>query len=408
MQTLTWSTPELKVVLELARAGDLCGGLGVAMERPTRTELGQAVAARRTAARATFEGQAAHAAIVEIDRVFKVAHDDPKFVIRLGSADAGVLTQFIQTADQDTRLAKERPHRARQSWLDLLRQLGSARVPRPVLSSRLGEDLQYIAVWAINRQRRSATNPRVWRPIAIRYRPFSAEPIEGWQDEDRCWVPYRSFLLWLAQDAKAQSPDDEYSEVDKASDEDSRWSRDRRQRETMAFLRHLVAAQQGRPTVLMAHAQNFRSDWPWLGNTSMTMDRIDLGDGDDVPVSLWGNDLHVVRVRDSQGDETPQYYGRAGSTGSRPACGRPHRTATPAFSTPAVSVPLPAATQRSEPARRESESHPGTGKSSTREHLHITLICWSSALPPAPPIPLLPSWHPMCINCAMPRNLRGG
>lgn len=314
MQTLTWSTPELKVVLELARAGDLCGGLGVAMERPTRTELGQAVAARRTAARATFEGQEAHAAIVEIDRVFKVTHDDPKFVIRLGSADAGVLTQFMQTADQDTRLAKERPHRARQSWLDLLRQLGSARVPQPVLSSRLGEDLQYIAVWAINRQRRSATNPRVWRPIAIRYRPFSAEPIEGWQDEDRCWAPYRSFLLWLAQDAKAQSRYDEYSEADKASDEDSRWSRDRRQRETMAFLRHLVAAQQGRPTVLLAHAQNFRSDWPWLGNTRMTMDRIDLGDGD-VPVSLWGNELHVVRVRDSQGDETPQYYGAGGKHG---------------------------------------------------------------------------------------------
>jgi hypothetical protein len=315
--TLRWSTREIGVVFELGRSGDLCGGLDVGMERPRRAELDRAIAARRADAQEAFRSSGVDAAIVEIDREFKVSHRDPKFMIRLGAADAGTLTQFVQTAEPGTKLAKSRAHRAQQAWLDLFRQLGAARGPQPVLGGALDEDVEFIAVWMINRQRRSASSPRIWRPIAIRYRPFSAEPVEGWRDDVRRWEPYRRFLLWLAQNAKAEPPDDSDAEDenDINADAGAQGSRDRRQRETMAFLRPLLSAQRGRPTVLLVHAQNLRFDWPWIGNANLVQDRIDVGDGGDVPISLWDTELRVVRVRDSSRDETPQYYGSGGNQG---------------------------------------------------------------------------------------------
>lgn len=307
--TLRWSTPEIRIVLETRRSGDLCGGLDVAMKRPSPAELDQAVAARRTEAETRFKEHGAHAAVVEIDREFKVGHRDPKHVIRLGAADADTLTQFIQTAEAGTKLAGERPYRAQQAWLDLLRQLGAARIPLPAAPNIGGDQLQFVAVWAINRQRRSAASPRVWRPIAIRYCPARSERVEGWRDDIRRWVPHRDFLLWLAQDAKAEPPDDGDTQDEAEVNPRTRWGRESRQRETMAFLRPLLAAQRGRPTVLLVHAQNLRADWPYIGNAHVSPDCIDLGDGEPVPLSLWGTELRVVRVRDSDRDETPQYYG---------------------------------------------------------------------------------------------------
>ncbi|MEV4372299.1 DUF3962 domain-containing protein [Nonomuraea sp. NPDC049637] len=316
-ETLRWSTSEIEVVLGLACSGDLCGGLDVDVNRPSRANVDQAVQARRTAAALTFRHSAADAAVVEIDRVFKSAHLDPKFAIRLGSADAGVLTQFVQTAEQGSALAKNRSHRAQQAWLDLLRQLGAARLPLPPLYDRFGGDIQFIAVWAVNRQRRSLINSRLWRPIAIKYQPRSTQPITGWRDDIRQWTPYREFLLWLAQDAQAGTPDDdlEESEGEPEGQRTGRWRLEDRQRETMSFIRPLLSAQRGRPTVLLVHAQNLRSDWPWISNTNLIPDRLDAGDGEDVPVALWDAGLRVVRVRDSQRDATPQHYGADGNHG---------------------------------------------------------------------------------------------
>ncbi|TDD84859.1 pPIWI_RE module domain-containing protein [Actinomadura rubrisoli] len=308
--TLRWTTPEIEVVLETRRSGGLCGGLDIGIARPQRAEVTRAVTARAKEAEDAFKGSDVDAAVIEIDREFKVPHRDPKFVIRTGAAEAGTLTQFIQSAEVGTRLAKDRPHRAGQAWLDVLRQAGAARPPLPAVPIALGSEPEFVAVWAINRQRRSATSPRLWRPIAVKYRPSSMDAFEGWRDDIRRWVPYRDFLLWLAREAEAPPPDDGETEIDASA----QWSHDHRWRETMAFLRPLLYAQRGRPTVLMVQAQNLRSHWPWIGNARLIPDRIDVGDGD-VPISLWGDELRVVRVRDSTRDETPQYYGSGGKHG---------------------------------------------------------------------------------------------
>lgn len=60
-------------------------------------------------------------------------------------------------------------------------------------------------------------------------------------------------------------------------------------------------------TLLLCHAQNFRRVWPWIGNGKMIQDHLVFGRDSVQPISHWSG-LRVVRIRDNQGDETPEWY----------------------------------------------------------------------------------------------------
>ncbi|MFI6456756.1 pPIWI_RE module domain-containing protein [Streptosporangium amethystogenes] len=326
-ETLTWRTPELDVILQVRPTGDIGAALEVNAAKPTSAEqLREAIAKRRSeVADAMNDGEAGLrplVALVEIEKDFKVKRSDSKFAVRLGCADAGVITQFIQTA-VNKGLKKNCPHRAKMAWLDVFRQFGACRIPQHTFVDKFPEDLQYIAIWMAKRRKDGPTRQAVRQLLAIRVRPADGvRGVSGWLEDERRWAPYPEYLLWLAKGINSHTAADEIVADEEAAEDNaqssiSHWDKERKnlQRRTATFLRPLLAQLRDRPTLLMVHAQNLRDGWPWLNNGMVIQDHIWVDDGDPVPISLWGNRLRLLRVRDSSRDETPQWYATDGDHG---------------------------------------------------------------------------------------------
>ncbi|MFC4564138.1 pPIWI_RE module domain-containing protein [Nocardiopsis mangrovi] len=329
---LTWKLPGVEICLQLCPSGVLTSSLDIsAGPKTSRRDLQEAISRRRSLAEnSMLKGSKASAglplvALVEIDVEFKDSRSDPKFAIRLGCAQAGSVTQFIQTAVAK-RLKKNRAHRARASWLDAFRQLGVTRVPRHTFTDSLPADLQYVSVWMAKRRWDGPTRTPAWRLLALRVRPEDGiRAVQGWRTDIRRWVTYREYQLWLASKVEsAEAAADQYGESEEepqseevcTSDGQIAGTREERRRRTNELLRPLIAQLKERPTVLMAHAQNLRDGWTWLRNGDVERDRIWLDDGESpVPISVWGRGLRLIRTRDSGGDETPQWYGTDGKNG---------------------------------------------------------------------------------------------
>ncbi|MEU0237350.1 DUF3962 domain-containing protein [Nocardiopsis sp. NPDC006198] len=325
--TLSWNLPNLELHLQLRPSGRLTSPLDLGDGSVvTSKALQEAIRQRRALAETTVRGEDPHegteeppvVALVEIDTEYKDRRTDPKFAVRLGCARAGAVTQFIQTAITG-KLKKNRAHRARTSWLDAFRQLGVSQVPLHTFTDSLPQDLQYVSVWMAKRRWDGPTRKPTWRLLALRVRPQDGvQAVCGWRHDARRWVPYREYLLWLAGEVDAaEAADNHYDLPLEEIQPENRFSsgrtegtREERRRKTNALLRPLLAQSKGRPTLLMTHAQNLRDSWTWLRNGDLERDRIWLDDGEEsLPIHHWGKGLRLLRVRDSGGDETPQWYG---------------------------------------------------------------------------------------------------
>jgi hypothetical protein len=143
---------------------------------------------------------------------------DPKFAIRLGCADADLVSQFIameekkqkrgQTdrsqslgdeqdfAQQDapaepevTEKKASLEHRARAAWADLLRQVGMNFIPQHSLGSEaIPEGLSQVAFWIIRRNADGLLKKPQFTPIAILAAPGQPTVMGRMPGQD--WMPY--------------------------------------------------------------------------------------------------------------------------------------------------------------------------------------------------------------------------
>ncbi|GAA3055861.1 hypothetical protein GCM10010448_44110 [Streptomyces glomeratus] len=139
---------------------------------------------------------------------FRPASTDPKFAIRLGCADAGLLTQCVVTPSTDRQIdnAESLDHRTYSSWLDGLRQLGVRVLPQHTLGDDLPDSLQYAAVWMVKRRKDGPTRLPKHLPVAVLVTPLpdgeGLAAVRGWDDMAGEWVPYPHFLLGLVKQAE--------------------------------------------------------------------------------------------------------------------------------------------------------------------------------------------------------------
>jgi len=229
---------------------------------------------------------------------------DPKNILRMGLAQAGRLTQFLRPekhVQKQAAKSNQKPppmeHRIRQAIQDMLRQLGDLRV-FPEHHRLTAGTLTVAGLWVL-------------RPLRLRgWRHLPPEPVpvmvrvktENWQTEFwkpgmPDWVPYPRGLLTLAREAAQPAP----SRTDTIS---------------APRLREIIREQFGsgnEDVLLIVHAQNARKMWPWLENHKLTRDA--MAADNECP---WRADqlgkLRVVRIRDSQGAETPEWFAPAGTT----------------------------------------------------------------------------------------------
>ncbi|MEU1516871.1 DUF3962 domain-containing protein [Streptomyces sp. NPDC005811] len=322
---LEWQSPELVVRLRCRRLTRSLGHDLALPEGPrhSRDAVTTAIRDRRREMAAFLAEEhspsatesAPTLALVEIDRAkdFTSADHDAKFALRLGCADAGVLTQFMAVPKKAKgyNSEKNKEFRAAKAWDDGLRQLGVRVHPEHSLGERLPRDMRYAAVWMVRRNRRSRTRWAGYVPVAVLVTPDRSREglarVEGWDDEARQWVPYPRMLLRLTRQAEVPTgaipvPRDGEAPVARLS----WWADMKEQRQaTEEWLQRVRRTLRGTPTLLLAHGQNMRSHWTWLQDGNVVVDK--LRDGH-APSRRLDPDLRLVRVRTARNRETAQWW----------------------------------------------------------------------------------------------------
>ncbi|MEU0547633.1 DUF3962 domain-containing protein [Micromonospora sp. NPDC005979] len=300
------------------------GALGGPLELPSRTglagraALGEAIRARRAAVAARFK-RSEHGvglAFVEIsERQAFLKDTDPKFALRLGFADTGRLTKFFVAAEETLTTAQDK---ARWTVLDGLRQLGAVTIPALRVRSGAPENLQYLALWVVRRNRSGPTRMAGERLIAVLMRPGdTTHPVCGWDDHAKAWVPYQRLLISLAERVETVDA----TEDDGTDKRRSKTSHDQRD-DVERRIRSMLYQIRDRPTLLLANAGNLRHSWRWLRNGSLTIDQLGFGDGELQRLAVYGPDLRLIVVRDSCGrEEVPQWYAPNGEGAAGLAAG---------------------------------------------------------------------------------------
>ncbi|WP_322768755.1 pPIWI_RE module domain-containing protein [Frankia sp. Cr1] len=314
-----WQLAELRVHIRTAELGAIGSALEISRrEKQSRaTALGEAIRARRTAVATRFDQLTGRVglAIVELageGRFNGEPDSDPKFALRLGLADTGRLSQFIQIPD-DTEVGINT--RAKSAWLDGFRQLGAITIPRHRVGDALPGDLQYLAIWVARRRADGPTRRAGNQLIALRVRPGdAAHPVRGWHDTRKEWVPYPVLLLDLARDADMVAGAIEAS-ADRLDGGAAVGTRPTPSvtavqcEEIERLVRSVLYQARDRPTLLLANAGNLRRSWPWIGNDSLVRDMLGFSGSDVQRLAAYGPDLRFVLTRDSNGrEEVPQWY----------------------------------------------------------------------------------------------------
>lgn len=301
--TWAWRTPELDVRIHAQGLKEHGGPLGG--DNPPRRgkEMQEAIGQRRRAVKAFLEekGEDSQVVFVELEskEKFKRRTTDPKFAIRLGCADAGRVSQFItpnREEDGDEAESEENAsslkHRADFAWADGLRQVGMSLVPQHTLRpGAIPDNLNQVAFWLVRRNIDSPTRNSQFTPIAILIRP-GQDQIMGRMPGLETWVPYPELLKQLA--GQTRGPESQSAKMQAA--------------ETARFIRQALSSLQRVPTVVLAYAQNARSRWEWLLNGQLIADKIKLGDYPAQNLALSGKSLRLIRVRDGERDETPEWW----------------------------------------------------------------------------------------------------
>ncbi|MGJ5897347.1 pPIWI_RE module domain-containing protein [Streptomyces niveiscabiei] len=320
--TLEWQSPEVTVRLRCHR---LTRSLGHDLALPegnrhSREAVTTALWTRRRETAAFlrekgFSSAVPTLALVEIDRAkdFTSADHDAKFALRLGCADAGVLTQFMTVPKKAKgyNSEKNKEFRAAKAWDDGLRQLGVRVHPEHSLGEQLPEDLRYAAVWMVRKNQRSRTRWAGHVPVAVLVTPVPSGEglarVKGWDDVERKWVPYPVMLLRLTRQCEVPSgPVPAPRDGDALPVRPSWWTDMREQRQaTEEWLQRVRRTLRGTPTLLMAHGQNMRSHWTWLQDGNAVADKFRDGHA---PARRLDPDLRLVRVRTARNRETAQWW----------------------------------------------------------------------------------------------------
>ncbi|MGB9632562.1 MAG: pPIWI_RE module domain-containing protein [Chloroflexaceae bacterium] len=217
--------------------------------------------------------------------------EDPKHALRIGYAQRNRLTQFI-TVGGDERL----DYRAKNGVLDMVRQLGVGfRLPQP---QSLGlERLRLAGLWLIYRQRASSPG-RVQQALPVLvYIDSENQQIKVYAPGLSDWLSYPHALLELSKAAV-----------------NGTLRQFQRPRDAINFIQSTIRREFSgtEDTLLFVHAQNARRAWSWLANSRITIDSIAFGEEQPQLISRWRG-LRIIRVRDSDSHETPEWYARSGA-----------------------------------------------------------------------------------------------
>ncbi|MFE9570406.1 pPIWI_RE module domain-containing protein [Streptomyces sp. NPDC006692] len=303
--TWVWQAPELTLRIHTRPLGQLGAPLGDGDGVPRRgrkleeaVEERRAAVAQRLAVLTTELSDGPRLSLIELDgeKRFRKRATDPKSVIRLGCADAGLVSQFIRPLDTAAKKPEEdAAHRARAAWADGLRQLGMRFVPPHSLGAEaIPEQLNQLAFRLVRRRRGDGPiQGGQFTPVAVLIRP-GLSCIMGRTPDTNGWVPYPELLRGLTGQLRPEELKTEEQQKAAAG----------------TFVKNTLYGLRGEPTLVVVEAQNIRDRWLWMQNGELVRDRLNFGGESLQRLALLGKKLRVARVADSAGerDETPEWW----------------------------------------------------------------------------------------------------
>lgn len=295
----TWSTDELTLTLAAEQLGELAEVLEIDTAIKDKTDrLHRAIFRRiNRITQQIPQTKEIMATFVELQN-WQGNDKDPKTAIRLGFAHTNRITQFItplpafKSEKQEKKLLEQLAHRAKACFLDLLRQLGVQAGKPEIHLKNVPVPLHYAGLWLVKQySASSATRIQQFLPVIVYMNSASTDMkvmANGFTD----WLPYREAVLAIAQ-GKATGFDKEYK--------------------ALPFIqKHLKELAGLGDVIVLCHAQKLRRTWKWLQNRNITTDAFTVDERQPVqPIERWKG-LRIVRIRDSQGHETPEWYGQDG------------------------------------------------------------------------------------------------
>ncbi|MDG4807230.1 RNaseH domain-containing protein [Micromonospora sp. WMMD1120] len=294
-----WRTDDFTLRVH-ARQVPIGGELGDGGKVLKGTTHDQAVAQRRQQVKAALDamvantGETARLAIIELegkDR-FKVRTTDPKFAIRLGCADARMVSQFIEPADAPKKEEEgNNHHRAEAAWEDGFRQLGIRFLPIHTVPEGIPDNLTQLAFWVVKRRDDDTNRFSLFAPIALLIRPHQKQ-ILGKALGMTEWVSYPELLLYLAGIDASGMPRTEAEQ----------------QAELAGFIRSTIRQFGGDPTLILALGTNIRYRWPTMQNAHIAHGKIGFGEAPPQRASIYGRKLRFARVCTSDRLETAQWW----------------------------------------------------------------------------------------------------
>jgi pPIWI_RE module N-terminal domain/RNaseH domain of pPIWI_RE/MID domain of pPIWI_RE len=375
----TWHVDDFTLTVHARPLGALGAPLGAATRPRKGAEHDAAVAERRSdvaAAMKALSGQAGDTAqlvLIELDRLkeFNVRTTDPKFAIRMGCADANMVSQFIRPDDND---ADGNDHRAEAAWQDAFRQLGMRFIPQSP-DVPVPDGLNQLAFWIVKRRDDDTNTHPLFVPIAILIRPKQAH-IMGKAEGMSGWMPYPELLKHLAGYSYRSTP----------STEDEQKAR------LAAFVRTTLHAFRGTPTLIVTHAHNLRYRLPTVQNAHLAPQRVQFGDQPAQRLAFHGKQLRLVRVSGNDRMETPQAWGfhgekagiGAGLWQEQDTTAEVERVFYSTVEKPpshtGVSVELAKLTPHYTENKKRSDTAPSDTPTTTRDHYDPSTTAWNPEL----------------------------
>jgi len=295
-----WCTDDFTLRIH-ARQVPIGGELGEGSGKVRKgTTHDQAVAERRQQVKTALDamvastGETARLAIIELEgkERFKVRTTDPKFAIRLGCADAGMVSQFIEPANGESKEEESNTHhRVEAAWEDGFRQLGMRFVPIHTVPEGIPDNLNQLAFWVVKRRDDDINRFPLFVPIALLIRPHQ-DQILGKAIGMSRWVSYPELLLHLAGINPSGTARNEAQQ----------------QAELAGFIRTTIRQFGGDPTLVVTLGTNIRYRWPTMQNAHVVHGKIGFGDAPLQRASIYGKRLRFVRVCTSDRLETAQWW----------------------------------------------------------------------------------------------------
>jgi hypothetical protein len=289
--TRVWRAPDVEIRIKAMPLGALGGELGAGTAPRRGRQAEEAIARRRQDTKAFVSGLPDDSQVVFVElegmKAFRNT-TDPKFAIRLGCVDAGRVSQFITPKNDDEN--DNLSHRADAAWADGLRQIGMSFVPQHTVPGIPGE-LNQLAFWILRKNSSDTTKNKQFTPIAVLIRP-GQDRVMGRIPGMQGWVPYPELLKRLAGLVQGSNLNSDAKQ----------------QVATAQFIRQVLYSLSGKPAAVLACAQNMRRSWKWLENGMLIRDKIQLGNLPAQDLVMYGKRLRLVRMRDGERDETPQWW----------------------------------------------------------------------------------------------------